>query len=107
MNKLISRKLLEIVLDKEISSPIEVRNNRLTYSFGFNEIQFLNLDTLNRLCKEWLTDGTNDIINTFNSTSIDGWVCTSSIYNLRCISKTELGAILDMTNLVAEKKGLL
>jgi len=89
MKELISKELLSLVLGEEIR---EVTFEDLFLSCSYDDIEGVNwttvkrprsvqvmpLDTLGRLCKEWLTDGTNDIIlathtgfsNRFNETEV-------------------------------------
>lgn len=68
------------------------------------EYKEINLDTLCRLCKEWMVKDNNDIINTFNSSSVNGWVCTSSAYNKRFVEETELKAVIKMCEYIVNDK---
>ena len=98
----LSKELLSLVLAKEVIHMFPIDNNELKYNVTPNDYtRTINLDTLCKKMKEWMIGDTNEIINTFNSSSVSGWVCTSSIYNRREIGKTELEAVLKVANYIA------
>jgi len=111
VNELISKELLSLVLDKEVRDKyleVKIEDNSLKYSVKIGFVKYINLDTLGRLCKEWIIEQGYDyeISTDKNSTNIELFkdLMSETIF---LSYTTELKAIVVATEWVAKEKGLL
>jgi len=112
MRELISKELLSLVLGiNNISGIYEITDNELNYATyaditqGMRDYD-LNLDTLGRLCKEWCYD-LNSIILTSGRYSYDKFFASKDNQNCIGFGETELEAIINATEYIANEKGLV
>lgn len=111
---MISKKLLSLVLNKEITNYV-IEGNELWYTIPGVFIQIINLDTLGRLFKEWCE--TQDY-NAFSYPKIVKSNVGCRLYykgndanytdeDLFFMGDTELKAIIKAAEFVANEKGLI
>ena len=101
---MITEELLSLVLREEVTDVFDRPLKERIY-YEADESCSVSYDTLTRLCKEFIISGTNDILNTYNSSSIQGWVVSSSIYNKQWTAETEFKAVLKATKFIAKERG--
>lgn len=117
MENLISKELLGLVLDEGlIVQEVYQPQNIETIAFKYTELGFkyentnmfnscgINLDTLTRLCKEWLISK-NYTIALFSAISKKQWLI--AINEHQFFADTELEAVIKATEWVAKEKGLI
>ena len=119
-NEIISKELLSLVLGREELIPHEISDNLLWYETTVDNVwenNYENLDTLGRLCKEWITKDHHknflcnlDIHSTFDTFLVS--VTMNFDYDVLDNKKqfygdSELEAIIKATEWVAKEKGLL
>ena len=111
MKEIISKELLSLVLGEEIIEIDGVNENLIGFYFASTaNMQLHNLDTLGRLCKEWVykefkitiqsaVSGTGGFAFSPTYLSYPG-LDTETVF-------TEVEAIIDVTEHIAKEKGLL
>ena len=110
--KEISKELLSLVLSKEVEKlAVHTLDNRLIYKqeweYDWNEV---NLDTLGRLCKEWVYKEFKITIQSAVS-GTGGFAFSPTYLSYPGLDTeivfTEVEAIIDVTEHAAKEKGLL
>ena len=115
---MISKELLSLVLDEEFTRPSEIKkvgNNLMWYEMTIQNTprykRDVNLDTLGRLCKEWIYKNTAYEVTAYKLQDTNEYRC---VVGLNLLSKykdvvgfyadTELEAIIKATERIMENK---
>ena len=110
MSDLISKELLSLVLDKKITAIGDSKRNLLSYSDqlknpSINLNNVVNLDTLGRLFKEWIS---NQKISVASGKDKKYFCMYRNLNHDETINaESELEAIIKATEQIAKEKGLL